>query len=96
MTELATTKTEWPATHIPATLKNLMDHFFVIMDKNTPDAGDRLAAEVFTPEATFTLSGGTYVGSEGPSTLSIVPRFSDLPESKYLKLILMHTFINRD
>ena len=96
MTELATTKTEWPATHIPATLKNLMDHFFVIMDKNTPDAGDRLAAEVFTPEATFTLSGGTYVGSEGPSTLSIVPQFQTSQNPKYLKLILMQTFINRD
>jgi len=41
-----------------------MDDFFVIMDKNTPDAGPRLAAEVFTPDATFILSGGTYVGTE--------------------------------
>jgi hypothetical protein len=96
MTELATTKTEWPATHIPATLKNLMDHFFVIMNKNTPDAGDRLAAEFFTPEATFILSGGTYVGSEGPSTLPIVPQFQTPQNPKYLKLILMETFINRD
>lgn len=67
MAELATTKTEWPSTPVPETLKNLMDRFFVIMDKNTPDAGARLAAEIFTPTATFTLSGGTYIGSEGSS-----------------------------
>jgi len=64
MAELATTNTEWPAIPVPETLKKLMDHFFVIMDKNTPGAGARLAAEVFTPEATFILSGGTYVGTE--------------------------------
>jgi len=34
------------------------------MDNNTPDAGARLASEVFTPDATFILSGGTYVGTE--------------------------------
>jgi hypothetical protein len=69
MAELATTDTEWPKTPVPETLKKLMDHFFVIMDNNTPDAGARLAAEVFTPDATFILSGGTYVGTKGQPTI---------------------------
>jgi len=71
MVELATTKTEWPSTPVPATVKKLMDDFFTIMDNNTPDAGARLAAEIFTPDATFIITAGAYVGSEEITTSRI-------------------------
>jgi hypothetical protein len=65
-TNLATTETEWPSsTPVPSAVKKFLDEFFVVMDNNTPDAGAKLAADFFTPTATFVLTGGTYVGSEG-------------------------------
>ena len=67
MASLATTTAEWPSTYVPAPVKKFMDDFFVVMDNNTPDAGYMLAADFFTPTATFILSGGKYVGSEGQS-----------------------------
>ncbi|KAF2501139.1 hypothetical protein BU16DRAFT_555639 [Lophium mytilinum] len=64
-TDFATSDTEWPSsTTVPSTVKKFLDDFFVVMDNNTPDAGAKLAADFFTPTATFILSGGTYVGSE--------------------------------
>jgi len=64
-TNLATSETEWPSsTPVPPAVKKFLDEFFVVMDNNTPDAGAKLAADFFTPTATFGITGGTYVGSE--------------------------------
>jgi len=64
-TDFATTNTEWPSsTTVPSAVKKFLDEFFVIMDNNTADAGDKLAADFFTPTATFVITGGTYKGSE--------------------------------
>lgn len=63
--DLATTSTEWPSTPVPQSVKTLLDNFFILMDNNTADAGARISDEIFTPSATFMLSGGTYIGSAG-------------------------------
>ncbi|EXJ82857.1 hypothetical protein A1O3_06672 [Capronia epimyces CBS 606.96] len=62
--DLATSQTEWPTTPVPDAVKKFIDEFFIVMDNNTPDAGERLAADFFTPTASFTITGGTYVGTE--------------------------------
>lgn len=42
-----TASTEWPVTGVPDAVKSLLDRFFLTMDTNAPESGDRLADEIF-------------------------------------------------
>ncbi|KAF2808131.1 uncharacterized protein BDZ99DRAFT_534054 [Mytilinidion resinicola] len=62
MAELATTNTEWPSIGVAPSTKQLLDDFFVILDEDTPDAGEKLATRIFTPDGTFITSSEKFTG----------------------------------
>ncbi|OAG45109.1 hypothetical protein AYO21_00457 [Fonsecaea monophora] len=45
-----TALTEWPSIQIPDAVKQHVDKFFSIMDTNAPEAGGRLAEEIFASD----------------------------------------------
>jgi len=55
--------TVWPSVGVPKPAQSLLDHFFSLMDTSTDDAGKKLTTDIFTPDASFTSSSGTYRGS---------------------------------
>lgn len=59
------TATEWPSTPIVPEAKALFDRLFEILDDNTPDAGQKLATEIFAPNAKFVTSSGVFQGEKG-------------------------------
>jgi len=42
-----TASTEWPAIEVPDPVKELVDKFFLTMDTNAPESGDKLADDIF-------------------------------------------------
>ncbi|KAK5054689.1 hypothetical protein LTR84_001581 [Exophiala bonariae] len=63
-----TAKTTWPtAVQLDASVKELIDLFYTLADDKSSDAGPRLAAEVFTKDATMGSSAGTAQGTEAIS-----------------------------
>ena len=54
--------TQWPTTGLSAEVKQLITHFFSLVDLPKPDAGLQIAAEVFTEDGVFTGTGGSYKG----------------------------------
>jgi hypothetical protein len=57
--------TVWPEDPIPEKIKALIDRFFIIADLKAPEAGPRLASEIFTPNATLVMGAHKIAGSEG-------------------------------
>lgn len=57
--------TEWPEIEVPATVRNLIDTFFSLLDNPTPSVGDMLADEIFTSHGTTTFGGKVFVGRDG-------------------------------
>lgn len=45
-----TASTEWPSIQVPDQVKEQVDKLFSIMDTNAPEAGDRLAEEIFASD----------------------------------------------
>ena len=64
-TMASTSSTEWPATPIPTETKELITKFFTLVDWVNPDAGPRLASEVFAEDGKLVSPGPTFEGSEG-------------------------------
>jgi len=67
-TMAATELTEWPP-GFPDSLKNVIALYFTICNSHSPDVGDRLATEIFTPSGCHYTTRGDYKGSEGKSLL---------------------------
>ncbi|KAI9836765.1 MAG: hypothetical protein M1819_000930 [Sarea resinae] len=59
-----TENTVWPAHPIPSSIQHLIERFYVLADLNSPEAGDRLAEEVFAEEATLMGVGSKFTGSQ--------------------------------
>ncbi|KAH8701517.1 hypothetical protein BGW36DRAFT_423830 [Talaromyces proteolyticus] len=55
--------TEWPSVVVPRAVQRLLDHFFSLMDTMTDEAGSKLTTDIFTSDATFISSSGTFKGS---------------------------------
>ncbi|KAL5589266.1 hypothetical protein FOVSG1_011133 [Fusarium oxysporum f. sp. vasinfectum] len=55
--------TIWPALSISAEAKQLVDHFFTLVDSKFSDSGERIANEVFTKDGIFILADGTFKGT---------------------------------
>ena len=58
--------TKWPSTGLSPEVKQLITHFFSLVDLPKPDAGLQIAAEVFAEDGVFTGTGGSYEG-KGPT-----------------------------
>jgi hypothetical protein len=57
--------TVWPEDPIPEKIKALIDRFYIIADLKAPEAGPRLAEEIFAPNATLVMGAHKTAGSEG-------------------------------
>ncbi|EXL90956.1 hypothetical protein FOIG_15856 [Fusarium odoratissimum NRRL 54006] len=55
--------TIWPALSISAEAKQLVDHFFTLVDSKFSDSGERIANEIFTKDGIFILADGTFKGT---------------------------------
>ncbi|OQV03053.1 SnoaL-like domain-containing protein [Cladophialophora immunda] len=53
---------QWPPTPVSTEVKDLMSLFFTLMDKVDPAAGQPLAEEVFTPDASISTPLGSFKG----------------------------------
>ncbi|KAK2123315.1 hypothetical protein NOF04DRAFT_1282760 [Fusarium oxysporum II5] len=60
--------TIWPALSISAEAKQLVDHFFTLVDSKFSDSGERIANEIFTKDGIFILADGTFKGTAEIST----------------------------
>jgi len=64
----ATEHTEWPP-GFPDTLKDVITLYFTLQVSPSPDVGDRLATEIFTPSGCYYGPKANYKGSEGKFSL---------------------------
>ncbi|KAK7443069.1 hypothetical protein Landi51_09272 [Colletotrichum acutatum] len=60
-----TNATNWLSDSITSQSKSLIAAFYELADSKHEDAGDRLATEVFSNEATFISPSGTFNGAAG-------------------------------
>jgi hypothetical protein len=61
-----TENTIWPtSTTIPPPTRSLIELFFTLADLNAPEAGPRMAEEVFAEDGEFVSSVSTTKGSAG-------------------------------
>lgn len=60
--------TEYPPS-FPKPLKEVVALYFALVDSPSPDAGERLATEVFTPSGCLVTPKASFEGSEGKSLL---------------------------
>ncbi|KAJ3533983.1 hypothetical protein NM208_g7746 [Fusarium decemcellulare] len=62
-----TKDTVWPVPAIDCEVKvkEVIAKFYDLADSKSPDAGPRMASEVFTSNASITTPGGTFEGAEG-------------------------------
>jgi hypothetical protein len=65
---MATQNAEWPAISLPSGAARLIDLFFSFTELKSPEAGRRLADEVFLPSGEFVAPHGTSTGTEGRKT----------------------------
>lgn len=65
-----TDNTVWPTTGMSEATKGLLDRFFNTLDNTSPDAGDTLADEIFSPDAKAQFGAHTFSGQEGDSPQS--------------------------
>ncbi|KIX02782.1 uncharacterized protein Z518_08724 [Rhinocladiella mackenziei CBS 650.93] len=56
--------TVWPSTPIASEIKDLIAHFFRLVDLKDGSVGQTLAEEVFTSDATLIGGGGTFSGKD--------------------------------
>ncbi|KAH6990181.1 hypothetical protein EDB80DRAFT_882189 [Ilyonectria destructans] len=56
-------KTVWPAATLNNGVKDLITKFYQLADSKQPDAGARMASEVFSKDATLLSPNGTFQGS---------------------------------
>ena len=54
--------TKWPRAGVSPKVKQLITQFFALVDLPEPDAGLRIAAEVFTEDGVFNGTGGSFRG----------------------------------
>ena len=60
-----TASTAWPSTGISTNVKQLIDHFFSLVDNKADDSGQKIAKEVFTDDGKFFATSGNFEGSAG-------------------------------
>ncbi|UQC76533.1 uncharacterized protein CLUP02_18046 [Colletotrichum lupini] len=60
-----TNATDWLSDSITSQAKSLIATFYELADSKVEDAGDRLATEVFSNQATFISPSGTFNGTAG-------------------------------
>jgi hypothetical protein len=58
-------KAEWSDTPVPDAVKRLIDRSLDMRDHNTEDAGDKLAAEIFTSDGVLSTSTAVTRGVAG-------------------------------
>lgn len=58
-----------PISQPSSEIKQLVNHFFALVDTNAEDVGQRLADEVFTQDGTFIMANATFQGAAGKITL---------------------------
>lgn len=58
-------KTVWPAATLNNGVKDLITKFYQLADSKQPDAGARMASEVFSKNAILLSPNGTFQGSSG-------------------------------
>lgn len=75
-----TAATEWPSTSPSPQIKALIDQFFLLLDSDSLDTGDRLAETIFMPDGTMVGPGGAAEGSEGVCVLSFTHDASLSPD----------------
>ena len=59
----ALTNTSWPSTATSADTRNLIGHFFALVDDTSASAGPELASKVFTKDGVMKAASGTFEGS---------------------------------
>ena len=57
--------TIWPDYPISPKVKAVLEIFFTLGDLNSPEAGPRLAAEVFSPTAVIVAGSSKTTGTDG-------------------------------
>ncbi|KAK1761941.1 hypothetical protein QBC33DRAFT_502148 [Phialemonium atrogriseum] len=57
-----TKEATWPATTLQKGVKEVIARFYELADSKEPDAGPRIANEVFTKDATLVSVSGTFQG----------------------------------
>lgn len=60
-----TKEATWPATTLQKGVKEVIARFYELADSKEPDAGPRIANEVFTKGATLVSVSGTFQGFSG-------------------------------
>ena len=60
-----TENTEWPSFRISNAIKNLISDFFLLLDNEDNNVGNKLANNIFTPNGQAKFGGHTFVGSDG-------------------------------
>ena len=58
-----TDSTSWPSSSLPDSVKKLIDNFFSLVDLKDPEAGSRLADEIFTTDGKFSAVIGSFEGT---------------------------------
>jgi hypothetical protein len=64
----ALSNTSWPSTTISTDARNLIDHFFALVDDTSTSAGPELAAKIFTTDGAMKAASGKFEGSAGMMT----------------------------
>lgn len=62
---MATENTIWPSTDFPDNVKELLAHFFKLVESKDEEVGKKLAEEVFTPTGMTQSGVQKFVGTEG-------------------------------
>jgi hypothetical protein len=57
--------TIWPDYPISSKVKAVLELFYTLADLNSPEAGPRLAAEVFSPTAVIVAGASETTGTDG-------------------------------
>jgi hypothetical protein len=59
--------TEWPSFKINDAIKNLISEFFLLLDNEDTNVGDKLADDIFASNGQAKFGGHTFVGKDGNS-----------------------------
>lgn len=81
-----TENTDWPEFFINAGSKDLISRFFLLLDTESPEVGDKLADEIFAPNARAEFGGKFFTGKEGNDfsvkTIPIINPFTEIRKSR--------------
>lgn len=72
ITENSTNAAIWPTSMPSSDVKTLVERFFTLVDTNSDDVGQKLAEEVFTPDAVFITANTTFQGQAGETMITVI------------------------